>query len=511
MKEKQRGKIDIVIIALALLLFMCVTVICVNMARMYLIAGTAETVSGQAQVYAAARETAVIGEIRNADTETVTDTSGQQAVSLSLHSSNPEENVPFRLTNMFPGDRKTQYYRVSVSYTGTITVIFQASAQEGGEKLGEVLEARVKLINTDEVLYEGILADMPQLKHVLTTDSETQTEELYYEITVGLSTSVGNEYQNKSLAANLSWWAEGIAGSDEPENPTEPSDPEGEGDPTAPSAPEGEDDPTEPTEPASGDDADQSESTDNGDAAGSEGGSLTDPPNTGDDSRMMMWLMSIAVTMTTIILVLVRCRRNELPVRAGVPDSGSEQLRQTGASAVQKSRRKLFLGIFLAAFLILGWGITSLALVYQKVTVEENLFVTGSISISLNDDKPVFDEDMLFEPGMVVKKNFTLRNDGTDDVYYRLYFTNIDGDFAEVLAVEITGGEHMIFQGTLADMNGEKSEGADGLLLEGEEREMTITFRVPEDCGNVMQGRTVLFDLNADAVQAVNNPSQLFE
>lgn len=484
MKEKQRGKIDTVIIALALLLFMCVTVICVNMVRMYLIVDAAETVSGQAQVYAAARETAVIGEIRNADTETVAETFGQQAVALSLHNSNPKENVPFRLTNMFPGDSKTQYYRVSVSYTGTITVIFQASTEVGGEKLGEVLEARVKLINTDEVLYEGKLADMPQLKHVLTTDSETRTEELYYEITVGLSTSVGNEYQNKSLAADLSWWAEGTASPDEPQDSTEPG---------------------------GGDDTDQSESTDNEDAAGSEGGSLTSPPNTRDDSRLMMWLVSIAVTMAAIILVLVRYRRNELPVSAVVPDSGLEQLRQTGSATVQNSRKKLFLGIFLTAFLILGWGITSLALVYQKVTVEENLFVTGSVSISLNDDKPVFDDDMLFEPGMVVKKDFTLRNDGTGDVYYRLYFTNIEGDCAEFLAVEITDGENIIFQGSLADMNGEKSEGADGLLLEGEEREMTITFRVPKDCGNVMQGRTILFDLNADAVQAVNNPSQLFE
>lgn len=394
----------------------------------------------------------------------------EQVVSLALNSRNPEENVAFRMTNMFPGDSTTQYYRLSVSYTGKITVNFQAVAESGDEKLKEVLEVKVRLVNTGELLYEGILADMPVLGHELSTDSESFTEELTYKITVGLSTSVGNEYQNQSLTADLSWWAEG--------------------------EPEGEDDPTEPGQPESGDVS--SESTD------SEGGSLTNPPGTGDDSKILMWVLILCVAMVSMLLVAAGYRKNrQITMAAGV--SGEYQ------RAVVHSHRRFFLGIALVILLILGLGITSFALIWQKVTVEDNLFVTGTVSISLNDEQPVFQEDILFEPGMVIKKDFTLRSDSTCDVHYRLYFTNVDGEFAKAIQVEVLDGEAVLFAGTLADMNGEKSEGADGILREGEERIMTIVFRVPEDCGNGMQGHTVLFDLNADAVQAVNNPDGLFE
>ena len=418
----------------------------------------------------------------------------EQLAVLALNRQKPEENVAFQMTNMFPGDSATQYYRLSVSYTGTITVNFQAVAESGDEKLKEMLEVKVRLVNTGELLYEGMLADMPVLGYELSTDSESLTEELTYKITVGLSTSVGNEYQNQSLTADLSWWAEGEPGGGG--DPTEPGgDPtEPGGDPTEPGAPEGGDDPTKPGEPEGEDDP--TESTE------SEGGSLTDSPGTGDGSRILLWVMILCVAMAVMLLVVAGYRKSRQMV---VGTAGEDQ------PATVYRYKRLIMGIALFLLLILGLGITSFALIRQKVTVEENLFVTGTVSISLNDDQPVFQEDMLFEPGMVIKKEFTLQNDSTCDVHYRLYFTNVDGEFARALQVEVLDGETVLFEGTLADLNGEKSEGADGILREGEARDMTMVFRVPEDCGNGMQGQTILFDLNADAVQAVNNPHGLFE
>ena len=104
-----------------------------------------------------------------------------------------------------------------------------------------------------------------------------------------------------------------------------------------------------------------------------------------------------------------------------------------------------------------------------------------------------------------------MRNESSCDVYYRLWFTDITGDFADELEVELSDGETILFQGELSELNGVKSEGADGMLLLGEERILTITFRVPETAGNAAQGETILFDLNAEAVQAVNNPDGVFE
>lgn len=454
-------------------------------------------------------------------------TVGNQAEILSLYNKNPQENASFQMTNMFPGDSKTQYYRVNVSYTGTITVSFRATVKEGSEKLGEGLKAKVRLVNTDEVIYEGAIADMPQLDYIMAAGDESKTEEICYEITAGLGTDAGNEYQNQSLSVNLDWWVE-VPGEDDPteptdpsegEDPTEPTDPSEGEDPTEPTNPSEGEDSTEPTDPSEGEDPTKPSEPDEGDEPSdsddkesddSQGGSLIDPPGTGDNSQMMIWTAILSVSLVAMILVLMRYRRKVLLTGTSAGTCQTAQYEQSGQMNAQKMRKRLMLGIFLTVLLIVAFGITSLALIYQKVTVEENLFQTGKVSISLNDNQPVFAEDILFEPGMVVEKEFTLRNDSSCDVYYRLYFSEVEGEFAEVLKVTVGDGENTIFQGTLAEMNGVKSEGAPGLLNEGESCRMKITFHVPEDCGNLMQGRTILFDLNAEAVQAVNNPDGLF-
>lgn len=211
----------------------------------------------------------------------------QTTVTLELNKKNPEENVPFQMTNMFPGDSMTQDYKVSVSYTGTITVYFQAFVLNGEEKLGEVLKAKVCLPDTGKILYEGSIADMPAVDYQISTDKESLTEELTYEITLELSTKVGNEYQNKSLSAELNWWAEGA----DPEEPTQPSDFEVEDDPeepTQPSRPESEEDPDEP-----------------------ESGSLVNPV-TGDDSRIFSWLMVMIMAMAGMLLLVTGTGRSRL-------------------------------------------------------------------------------------------------------------------------------------------------------------------------------------------------------
>ena len=370
------------------------------------------------------------------------------AQAISLYDKNPKENIPFQMTNMFPGDSKTQYYRVSVSYTDTITVSFQAIVKEGKEGLGKALSAKVKLLNTDEVLYEGIIADMPRLDYTLTTKAKAQTQELCYEIILSLATDVTNEYQNCNMTADLSWWAEGSGSEEESAAPSEE-----EGDK-------------------------------------SEGGSLV-APDTGDDSHFTMWLV-MSVVIVVALLVMIRYRRN-------------------GQDSDSRSQNRLFRGILLGVLLAGGLSITTLALVYDKVSVEDNYFATGTVSICLNDNQPIFDEAILFEPGMVVKKEFTLRNDSTCDVYYKLYFSKLDGELAEALTVVVADGNNTIYRGALADMVEVKAEEAKGLLREGEERSMTITFYVPKECDNSIQDQTVWFDLQADVVQAVNNPDGLFE
>ena len=127
---------------------------------------------------------------------------------LQLHNRNTGDNTPFQVPNMFPGDIVKQYYCVRVSYINTITVRFRADVRPGYEKLAEVLKFKVSMPETGEVLYDGLMKDMPSsVNHSLSSGKE-KTSELYYEMTAYLDTSVGNDYQVQSLIADFRWWVE---------------------------------------------------------------------------------------------------------------------------------------------------------------------------------------------------------------------------------------------------------------------------------------------------------------
>ena len=174
----------------------------------------------------------------------------KKAATIELYNKQPEENTPFQVGNMFPGDSETKYFRVRVSYHDKITVHCKATNRPGYEKLAEVLKVRVKLLSTGEMLYDGLMRDMPEsLTHKLASKKST-TDELYYEITAYLDTSVGNDYQNKDLIADFKWWVE-------------------------------------------------------------ETGILDDSPKTGDTSNILLWAVLAACSGSMMILLLVVRRRKE--------------------------------------------------------------------------------------------------------------------------------------------------------------------------------------------------------
>ena len=174
----------------------------------------------------------------------------KKAATIELYSKQPEENTPFQVGNMFPGDVETKYFRVRVSYHDTITVHYKATVRPGYEKLAEVLKVRIRLLSTGETMYDGLMRDMPEsLTHKLAS-KKSATDELYYEITAYLDTSVGNEYQNKDLIADFRWWVE-------------------------------------------------------------ETGNLDDSPQTGDTSNILLWAVLAACSGSMMILLLVTRRRKE--------------------------------------------------------------------------------------------------------------------------------------------------------------------------------------------------------
>ena len=174
----------------------------------------------------------------------------KKAATIELYNKQPEENTPFHVGNMFPGDAEIKYFCVRMSYHDKITVHYKATVRPGYEKLAEVLKVRVKLLSTGEMLYDGLMRDMPEsLTHKLASKKST-TDELYYEITAYLDTSVGNDYQNKDLIADFKWWVE-------------------------------------------------------------ETGNLDDSPKTGDTSNILLWAVLAAGSLSLIIILHVTRRRKE--------------------------------------------------------------------------------------------------------------------------------------------------------------------------------------------------------
>lgn len=174
----------------------------------------------------------------------------KKAATIELYNKQPEENTPFHVGNMFPGDAEIKYFCVRVSYHDKITVHYKATVRPGYEKLAEVLKVRIRLLSAGETMYDGLMRDMPEsLTHKLAS-KKSATDELYYEITAYLDTSVGNDYQNKDLIADFKWWVE-------------------------------------------------------------ETGNLDDSPKTGDTSNILLWAVLAAGSLGMIIILLVTRRRKE--------------------------------------------------------------------------------------------------------------------------------------------------------------------------------------------------------
>lgn len=178
---------------------------------------------------------------------------------------------------------------------------------------------------------------------------------------------------------------------------------------------------------------------------------------------------------------------------------------------IKKTSQKLTASVLTIIVLAVCLCITTLALVWATVSVENNLFHTGTVKINLNDGKPVIEEyEFLFEPGMTVKKDFFIENQSTWDVYYKLYFDDMEGGLADVLEVSIRDGNTVLFEGKAKDLTKENVGAADDVLMLNERRELTVYFHFPENAGNSAQNLFLSFSMKADAVQTKNNPNKQF-
>ncbi len=182
------------------------------------------------------------------------------------------------------------------------------------------------------------------------------------------------------------------------------------------------------------------------------------------------------------------------------------------ANPKSKTAKRLTASFAIIVLLCVCLAVTTFALVYSMVSVEDNLFVTGTVKINLNDGEPVIrDNEFLFEPGMTVKKDFFVENQSSCDIYYKLYFENVSGGLADYLEVKICDGDKVLFEGTPAELSKAKVMAADDILHLNEIRELQIYFHFPENIGNEAQNLFLNFDFAAQAVQVKNNTDKTFD
>ena len=102
----------------------------------------------------------------------------------------------------------------------------------------------------------------------------------------------------------------------------------------------------------------------------------------------------------------------------------------------QKLRKKLKIMVMTVILLSLGLVCTSYALASSIVKIRTNQFTMSmGVELELNDGKSVVDmSDVVFEPGGTYTSTFPISNLSGFDVWYRISFTNVEGELTETLA-----------------------------------------------------------------------------
>ena len=177
----------------------------------------------------------------------------------------------------------------------------------------------------------------------------------------------------------------------------------------------------------------------------------------------------------------------------------------------QKLKKKLTMMIVTVVLLSIGLIVTSFALASSIAQIRNNRFAMSmGVELTINDGKPVVDvTDMVYEPGGTYVSEFPIANLGTFDVWYRVYFTDVEGVLKDYITVTIKESDGTVLcRGTMSELGSDKV--AVSSLVAGEEKTLYIEFYFSSEAGNVAQGQTVVFNITANATQKQNNPNKDF-
>ena len=174
----------------------------------------------------------------------------------------------------------------------------------------------------------------------------------------------------------------------------------------------------------------------------------------------------------------------------------------------RKLVRKLTALIVVIVLLVCGLCVTTYALVDSIVTIQNNKFsMSMGVALKVNDGNPILGvNDVLFEPGATYTSEFPISNLGSFDIWYRVYFTGVEGalkDYITVTVKEIReDGELVLGKAMMSEFTADKVLTSD--ISAGKEKNISIEFYFSPDLE--VQGGLVSFDITVDATQKPNNP-----
>lgn len=179
-------------------------------------------------------------------------------------------------------------------------------------------------------------------------------------------------------------------------------------------------------------------------------------------------------------------------------------------SAKLIKKQKLIVTAAAVVIALLGIVVSSAVFSVNVVSEKDVRLSQGSFNIVLNDGKPVLGEDILFEPGMTIRKDFTLENKGTTNSFYKIYFSELPMEVAELIHVSILDGTQTLSSATLYEMTKENAIIMNDNLLAGEKEVFTLCLELGEEIENVEQGMEYVLDMFVAAAQRDNNPEAEF-
>ena len=217
--------------------------------------------------------------------------------------------------------------------------------------------------------------------------------------------------------------------------------------------------------------------------------------------------------------------------------------------------KKLIISITIIIILMVCFITSTFALINNKVTVEDNKFQTGIVDIQISELEPIYSKEFdpqysdlepsqlenftkfLFEPGMLAAYTFSITNNSTTDVYYRLYLDiqedeetdepgEIDTGLADLLEVTVTiddtddnpDNDTVLFSNVKASelskdsINDFIKDNPNSIdeLDKGKSKSYKIYFHYPSESNNSGQDKSLSFKLSVEATQTKNNTNKEF-